>query len=59
MKHIALERDGAVAIIKLCTGGVPFLTNPMCSELDGALIDLAKDESVRAVVLTGSQPASS
>jgi enoyl-CoA hydratase len=56
MKHIALERDGAVAIINLCTGGVPFLTNPMCAELEAALIDLGKDNSVRAVVLTGSQP---
>lgn len=56
MKHIALERDGKVAIIKLCTGGVPFLTNPMCQELDALTDQLASDDDVRAVVLTGANP---
>ncbi|MBI1239719.1 MAG: hypothetical protein GC199_10315 [Alphaproteobacteria bacterium] len=56
MKHIETRREGAVAVVRLCTGGIKFMTNPMCEELAGEIASLGADDKVRAVIFTGGIP---
>lgn len=54
-EHILLERDGAVAIVMLNRPKqLNALSQAVLREVDAALDELAADDAVRAIILTGS-----
>jgi enoyl-CoA hydratase len=54
-EHILSERDGAVAVITLNRPNVlNALSIALLGELSSALLEIQRDESVRAVVITGA-----
>ncbi|MBV9791545.1 MAG: enoyl-CoA hydratase/isomerase family protein [Chloroflexi bacterium] len=54
-EHILLERDGAVAIVLLNRPKqLNALSQAVIREIDAAIDELAADETVRAIILTGS-----
>src|SRR4029079_18618357 len=56
MAQLSVERDGAVAIITITNPPVGYMDSGTVPELDAATQELAADDGVRAVVLTGGLP---
>lgn len=55
-KHISLSIEDSAALVRLGADGGIFLTAALCEELEAALDAVARDDSVRAVILTGANP---
>ncbi len=53
MSHVEITNDGAVAILTLRRGKVNAINEAVANELKAAFDRLRKDDSVRALVLTG------
>jgi enoyl-CoA hydratase len=56
MAQLSVERDGAVAIITITNPPMGYMDSGTVPELDAATQELAADDGVRAVVLTGGLP---
>ncbi len=54
MEYLNIERKDEIAIVTLCKGKVHELSEPAVDQLHDAFRQLKKDETVRGVVLTGT-----
>ena len=56
MAQLAVRRDGAVAIVTITNPPLGYMDSGTVPELDAVTAELAADDSVRAVVITGGLP---
>ena len=56
MPQVTVERDGAVAVVTLTNPPMGYMDSGTVPELGAAMAELAADDSVRAVVITGGVP---
>ena len=56
MSKIHARRDGNIGIIEFDNPDGGFLTADMVVELDQVTLDWERDQSIRAIVLTGKKP---
>lgn len=56
MKQLQIEQIGAVALVRFCNPPQGFMNSVTLDDLDAATAQFDADDSVRAIVYTGSQP---
>ena len=56
MQQLLIERDGPVALVRFNNPPQGFMNSATLEDLEAATLEFDSDDSVRAVVYTGSQP---